>query len=226
MYYADVCCEFNNWWIKSQHPAHLPTTASKCSSNLTPSSHPSASPPLPHYNVGVYLYDYTIMATKLSLNSLNYHFQVRLIMGSTCIWKLAQSQHWCSHGRSIQVHLQPLSISASKCFSQLTQCLLPGASPNSLDHGLQVYLHTLSIMASMFPQFLDSKCITKFTQSWPWSVSLSSVDYQLHTYHSMPWSTNCNPSRYTVCRWVAISINRYINSNMRRQTEYMSLKHP
>jgi len=45
-----------------------------------------------------------------------------------------------SHDHGLQVHLQTRTITASKCISTLAQSWLPSASPNSLDHSLQVYI--------------------------------------------------------------------------------------
>ena len=56
---------------------------------------------------------------------------------------------------------------ASKYSSNLARSWRPSASPNSLDHGLQVHLQTRSITAS--------KCISKLARYWP----PSSLDYGL-----------------------------------------------
>jgi len=60
---------------------------------------------------------------------------------------------------------------ASKYLSNLARSWPPSVSPNSLDHGLQVYLQTRSITAS--------KCISKLARSRPPSVSPDSLDYGL-----------------------------------------------
>jgi len=96
---------------------------------------------------------------------------------------------------------------ASKYSSNLTWSRPPSASPNLLDHSLQVYLQTRSITASkcicklaqsqppsVSPNTLDyglqvrtitaSKCISEFTQSWPPSASLSSLDLGLQVHIS------------------------------------------
>jgi len=57
----------------------------------------------------------------------------------------------------LQVLFQCHSITASKCISKLAQSRLRSASPNSLNHSLQMHLQTRSITAS--------KCISEFTQS-------------------------------------------------------------
>ena len=62
-------------------------------------------------------------------------------------------------------------ITASNCMSKLAQSRPQSASPNSLNHGLQVHLSTRSIMAS--------KCISKLARLRPPSVSPDSLDYSL-----------------------------------------------
>jgi len=57
---------------------------------------------------------------------------------------------------------------ASKYASNLTWLQPPRASPNSLDHSLQVHLHTRSITAS--------KCISNYARLQPPSASLNSLD--------------------------------------------------
>ena len=57
------------------------------------------------------------------------------------------------------MHLQTRSIMASKCISELSPSRPPSASPNSIDHGLQVHLQTRSIGGS--------KCISRLTQLQP-----------------------------------------------------------
>jgi len=99
--------------------------ASTCSSKLTRSRPPSASP-----------------------NSLDHGLQVHLQthsnMASKCISRLAQS---CPpHGSSkslnhgLQLHLESHSIAASNCISKVARSQPPCASPTSLDYSLQVYL--------------------------------------------------------------------------------------
>jgi len=70
----------------------------------------------------------------------------------------------------------------TKCISKLGQLSPPKfarswsakcLSPNSLDHGLLVYLHTRSITAS------------KFAQSWPPSASPYSLDHDLRVHLSV-----------------------------------------
>jgi len=67
----------------------------------------------------------------------------------------------------LQVHLQTRSITASKCITELTRPRPPSASPNSIDHGLQV--HPRSITASncifWFHSISASKCISEFIRS-------------------------------------------------------------
>ena len=83
----------------------------------------------------------------------------------------------------LQVHLQPHSITASKCISEVAW-LLPASSH---DYGLQVHLQTRSITAS--------KCISKVTRSWPPSASLSSVNHGLQVHLQTGSST--------VLKWIS-----------------------
>jgi len=82
-----------------------------------------------------------------------------------------------SHGCELTIwwiesqHRARRPSTASKYSSNLTWSWPPSASPNSLDHSLQVYLQTRSITAS--------KCISKLAQSQPGSVSPNSLDYSL-----------------------------------------------
>ena len=132
--------EWTNWWIESQHPARLPLTASKYSSNPTGSwptkcitKHvrllpPSAFPNLLNHHLGVHLYVHSITASKCitkytqlppwsaSPTLLDYGQEVRLIMASKCISKHARS---CPRSVSLgsldchfQVHLELLSSTA------------------------------------------------------------------------------------------------------------------
>jgi len=72
---------------------------------------------------------------------------------------------------SLQVHLQTVSITATKCISKLAR-LRP---PSSHDHGLQMHLWVHSILAS--------KCISEFTRSRPPSAYLNSLDHGLQVHH-------------------------------------------
>jgi len=95
---------------------------------------------------------------------------------------------------------------ASKYFSKLTSSRPPSASPNSLDHSLQVHLQTRSITAtkciSKLPwlrppsshdhglqvhlwvhSILVSKFISEFTRFRPPSVYLNSLDHGLQVHH-------------------------------------------
>jgi len=138
--------------------------------------------------------------------------------------------HWlprCTSSNSLNCGLQVRTIMPSKTISKLT-LLLP---PNSLNHGLQVYLQTRLITASKciskFTQsqsrsaslssldqgrqvylqislITTSKCISKLGRSQPWTVSMSSLDRHSQAHLQFLPSTTCSQSRYTVCRWVAI----------------------
>jgi len=65
---------------------------------------------------------------------------------------------------------------ASQCISEFTQSQSSIASPNSLDHGLQVYLSVNSISAS--------KCISTLARSRPPSASPNSINHGLHVHLS------------------------------------------
>jgi len=76
----------------------------------------------------------------------------------------------------LHVLVQSRSITASKS----AQSWPPSAiTPNSLDHGLEVYLRTGSIPAS------------KFTQAWPPSASLSSLNPSLQVHIQTRSITAC-----------------------------------
>jgi len=90
---------------------------------------------------------------------------------------------------------------ASKYSSNLARSRPPSPSPNSLEHGLQVYLQTRSITACKFARawppsasphsldhdlgvYLQTRLITacKFARAWPPSASLNSLDNGLGVY--------------------------------------------
>jgi len=191
------CCELTNWWIESQHRAHIPSTTSKYSSNLARSQPPSAS------------------AHSLD-HGLQLDLSIRLLPASRCISKLARSRprsiskyawlppsyaspHSLDHG--LQVYLWIRSITACKPISKLAQLWTPSASSNSLDYGIQVYLEIRLITAS--------KYILKLARSQPQSVSLSSLDRHFEAHLQLLSSSACSQSRYTVCRWVPILKHRW-----------------
>ena len=74
-------------------------------------------------------------------------------------------------------------------------------SPNSRNHGLQLYRQICSITAS--------RGISKLARSQSRSVSLSSLNGHFHGHHELPSCSACWQSRYTVRRWVAIKIHRW-----------------
>jgi hypothetical protein len=104
---------------------------------------------------------------SVSLNCQNYSLQVRTIIASICISKLAQSQPPSvspdSHNYGLQVHPQTRSIMASKCTSECTKSL-----------SLQVHLQTRIITIS--------ECISEFTWSWHLYVSPNMLDYHLQVH--------------------------------------------
>jgi hypothetical protein len=98
--------------------------------------------------------------------------------------------------RRLVLHLSR-SIMAPKCISKHTRL----QSPNSLDHSLQVYLQSLSIMASLCistlsqsplsiasPNPLDRglQCISKLAQSRSPSASSNLLNHGLGIYHCLP----------------------------------------
>ena len=102
-------------------------------------------------------------------------------------------------------------LTASKYCFNLARSWPPSASPNSLDHSLQVYLQTRTITASKFPlsqppsvslnshdyslqvrTIMASKCISKLTLAWLPSASLNSPDYTLEVYLQSCFIQGCN----------------------------------
>ena len=101
------------------------STTSKYTSNLDRSWPPGVSP-----NTQFRLPSASLSSLDLGLQV---HYQTRSITASKCISEFTPSL-------GIQVHLQTHWILASKCISEFTQCQSPRASPNTLEHGLQVHL--------------------------------------------------------------------------------------
>jgi len=174
-------CELTNWWIESQHPEGLLSTAFKYSSNRA-RSWPQ-----------VHLETRSIMAFKCISELDDCGLQMNL---------------WNSLDHGLQVHLQTCSITSSKhisvfnlisacrCIFKVAQLRPPSASPNLHYYGLPVHLQAYSIKAS--------KYISMFKTSPPLSASLSSLDRHLQAHLQLLSSTGCSQSRYTVCRWEAI----------------------
>jgi len=156
-------------------------------------------------------------------------------MASKCIPKVARSRPCSVSLRSLtlslHLHLQTRSIIASKCnlwvhwisvsncISKLTQLRPQSASLSSLNLGLQLHPQSRSITAS--------QCISVFTQSRSSIASpnlldhgLSSLDLHFQTHLKMLSSTACSQSRYTVYRWLAIKIHRYIHENTNWMHEF------
>jgi len=183
---------------------HLQThliTASKCISKLVRSQPPSSS-------------------TKSLDHVLQVHLGLHLISASQCISKLTpsrppiaseftqsqspvESSNWIDYGPGVYIwaHL----ILASKCTSNLAQLEPLSVSLSALDLSLQVHHRTRTITAS--------KSISEHARSWTQSESLSSLDRHLQAHLELISSTACIQSRYTVCRWVALSIHWYIEQN-------------
>jgi hypothetical protein len=82
----------------------------------------------------------------------------------------------------LQVLVQSRLITPSKCITDFAQSRPPSASPNSLNHGIEVYLQTRSITACQFTQswyptaYLQPCSImpSKFAQSGPPPAHLQS----------------------------------------------------
>jgi len=163
---------------------------------------PSASSPLELKDTVTLSHSHVCESTNWRIESQHpaYHSST----GSKYSSELARLRPPSSHNHGLQVHLQTRSITASKCISKLARLRPPSASPISLDHGLQVSVQIRLITAS--------KCISKRAESWPRSVSLSSLDRHFQARIELLSSTACSQSRFTVCRWVAILIHRYIHT--------------
>jgi len=78
------------------------------------------------------------------------------------------------HG--IQVHLQTRLITASDCISQFTRSQHSSASPNSLNHSLQLNYQTCWNMVSMY--------LSKLTQSW--CGEMDKLDGSKHMINTLP----------------------------------------
>jgi len=123
-------------------------------------------------------------------NSLNHGIQVRTILASKCITKLARLGPLNSLAHGLQVYLPTRMIMASKCIPKLAR-LRP---LNRLDHRLQLYHQTCTIPASMFTQLWPpcaylqtrsitaSKCISIVARLWPSSASPKSLNYSLQVH--------------------------------------------
>jgi hypothetical protein len=176
-------------------------------------------------------------------HGLQVGLQIHLIMPSKWTPKLTWLRPPSSHDHGLQLHLQTSTTIASKYVQSQPPSVYPNSlnyslqvrtimaskyfSPNPLDHGHLVHLHTYSIMApnsvsilarsrswsaslssldSSLQVYLQirsitaSKCIFKFAWSWP----QSSLDHHFQVHPKLLSSTTCSQSRYTICRWVAI----------------------
>ena len=168
---------------------------------------------------------------SVSPNSHDSGLQVRTIMASECISKLARSYCRCASPSSLdhglQVNLQIRSITTCKCFSKFAWIWTPSLH----DHGIQVHLHTRSLTASKciskyawllapspsrillhhglrvyleIHSITTTRFISKLTRSQPRTVSLSSLDPHFQSHLELLSSSACSQSRYTECRWVGI----------------------
>jgi len=115
----------------------------------------------------------------------------------------------------LHVLLQSRSIIACyKCISKLARSRPPSASPNSIDHGLQVHLSVHSSSAS--------KCISKLDRSRPPSAALSSLDLGLQVHLQTRSITACKcSSQFTRSRPPSAALSSLISNN-----SSFRLKHP
>jgi ubiquitin-protein ligase len=159
-------------------------------------------------------------------------------MASKCISKLTRS--WPPSASCklnllnyvLLVHLLTRSNTSLKGIAKLALLLSPSASPNPLNYALQVHLWVHSIWAS--------KCISKLARSWPPSASLNSLylglQVTLTSHHNslqvylwvyliviLRHTTNCSQPP-SAASWDRPYVDRYIDAQMRIQTEYMSFK--
>jgi len=159
-------------------------TASNCISKLARSRPPSSHD---HGLQSAYFQTRAIMASGESPNSLDDGLRVSLQTHPITASKFALS--WplkCISPNSLDYGL--------RCISKFAQSRPPSVSPNSPDHGLQLYLQTHSITASKFTRSWPPKCISlnsldyglqcisKFARSRPPSASPNSVTHGLQLY--------------------------------------------
>jgi len=167
----------------------------------------------------------------LSIDRPQVLVQSHSIMAYKCISKLAWWWPAIWHNHGLQVHLQlarsqPPSVSPnSHDFGLQVSTIMPSKciSPNSLDHGLLVFIKTRSITASKFgrgwppsasPHFLDnylevylwvhsitaSKCISKYTRLPLSNASPNSLNHALgvnpwvHSIVILRPTSNCSPA--------------------------------
>jgi len=168
-------CELPKWWIASQHPVRIPSTASKFLSRLARSWPPSISPNSLDYCLPVHFQTHSITASKCiskltrlqppssSPNLFNYGLQMYLQTWSITACKFSRSQPRSAFRNSLDYSLQTHMITASKCISKLAR-LQP---THSHDLGLHVHVHSRSITVSKF--------ISKLAPLW----SPGSQDYGL-----------------------------------------------
>jgi len=134
-----------------------------------------------------------------SLNLLYHHLPVDLRVHS-----IADSKYISTFDYGFGVYFEVHSITATNCISILAQLWSTGSSPKTVDQGCQVDLWVYWISAS--------KCISKLFRSWPQGVSLCLVDLYLPVKLESLSGTACSQSRYSMFRWVAILIHRYIDT--------------
>jgi len=219
--------KLTNWSIDTPHPVYIASTSSKYSTNLPCSQLPRVSCNSPDYGLPVH----TIIACKCTspklLNcGLQVPLQTRWITASKCICNLTCSQPRSISPDLLNSSLQVCTIAASQWIFRYTWSQYPWESLISVNYGLQF----LTIMASncISPNWVNfgvelnlhsrliiiSERISMLTGSWPPYMSRSSLNCHNHVPLELLSSTTCSQSRYTMCRWVAILIHRYIDTSI------------
>ena len=125
---------------KVKSPCHIPKVASQLTDEMSHSTRRAVHQPLP--------------STRPNWRDCG--LQVRMIIAYKCILNLARLRPPRLHNQVLKLHI-----------SKLARSRPPSASPNSLDHSLQVYLQTYSITA------------TEFARSWPPSATTNSLNHDL-----------------------------------------------
>jgi len=140
-----------------------------------------------------------------SIDRLQVLVQSCSITDSNWISKLTRSRPPSVTPNSLDSGMQVRTSMASKCTSKLARSRSQSASPCSLSRGLQLY-HQIHLITA-------SKWNSKLARSRPQSISLSSLDHHFLGPLELLSSTACSQSRYTMCRWVAVYVHRYIDEN-------------
>jgi hypothetical protein len=151
-----------------------------------------------------------------SIDHLQVLVQSRSITASNSIPELTRSPFPSVCPKWLHSGLLVCIIMISKCISKIAwsrpasefEDALQSASTNSLNYNLRVQFLVHSIRASTFTskytELVPENFISQDIRSRPRSVTLSSFELQIQMLHQLLSSTICSPSRYTVCRLVAI----------------------